>query len=393
MHRTGTERRHIRCNQCGHRQAFGLVYECPACGGNLEVVHPDGFDPALMPALPAELVLGEGNTPLLATRPGLLIDGFEGEILLKDETRNPSGSFKDRFIAAAIAEALVLGAPGVVCASSGNAGASAAAYAARVGLPAIIVVPERTPAGKLTQIAAHGARLVKVAGHYSNSYDMGRRIAEEAGFVNLTTTFLNPIGTDGLRRVGHEIFAQLGGRVPDWVMVPTGAGPLVKGVVQGFADMGATLPRLVAVQAEGCAPVVRAFEAGDAAVRAWDEPRTFASGISDPLIGYEKDGTYTLALVRQTGGIAIAVSDDEIRAAMHRLARGAGVLAEPTGASGLAAAAKMVRAGLIGPADSVVLMVSGHGFKDFAAWQATPAGEIGVAAGADVAEVLAAIRG
>lgn len=380
---------HLSCVACGARYPCSLVYECADCGDILELVR-DERSATFLDGLVCERVsLGEGATPLLRAPDDFLAQsGFSGQLWFKDETRNPSGSFKDRHVAAALTRAIALGAKGVVCASSGNAGASAAAYAARAGLPAVIVVPQRTPLEKMTQICAYGARLIKVEGHYSNSYDFALRIAREAGYVNLTTTYINPYGTDALRLVGRELFDQLDGDVPDWVLVPTGAGPLVKGVVQGFADKAEGMPRVVAVQAEGCAPVVAAYDRGLSAVAAWGEPDTIASGISDPLIGYEKDGSHTLRLVRETGGGAVAVSDDEIRAAMRRLAAGAGIFAEPTAASAVAAAGKMTAAGTIDRKASVVCMITGHGFKDFGIYRRMRMREISVAAGASLNLVL-----
>ena len=277
----------LRCMACGAGHPPRLLYACETCGGILAVHGESGLPPQPQGGMwqqagrlsvtdPACIVsLGEGATPLLrAPRLEAMLDalrpGFAGEIWLKDETRNPSGSFKDRLVSAAISKAIELGARGVVCASSGNAGASVAAYAARAGIGAVIVVPAHTPDGKVTQIAAHGAVLLKVPGHYSRSYDLAAALAAKHGFANLTTTFLNPYGVDALKLVGPEIAGQLGGRVPSHVLVPTGSGPLVQGVAQGFAEVvasrgnvrGAAPPRLVAVQAEGCAPIVRAFEAG-----------------------------------------------------------------------------------------------------------------------------------
>lgn len=383
---------HFRCIACGATHSLSLIYECEACSGILDLIRAN---PSVSPsALVSERVgLGEGNTPLLSAPVNLLgHTSFTGELWLKDETRNPSGSFKDRHVSAALTAAIALGTPGVVCASSGNAGASAAAYAARAGLPAIIVVPERTPLEKVTQITAYGAHLVKVAGNYSKSYDLALHIARECGYVNLTTTYINPFGTDALRLVGHELVDQLNGEIPDWVFVPTGAGPLVKGVVQGFADKGKGMPKVVAVQAEGCAPVVQAFNDGASQVTAWGEPATIASGISDPLIGYEKDGTYTLDLVRSTGGCAISVSDQQIRDAMQCLARGAGVFAEPTAASALAAASQMVQNGQIAPDARIVCMITGHGFKDFKIYRDMPVTQETVSSGEDIERFLASLR-
>ncbi|MFC4167281.1 threonine synthase [Teichococcus aestuarii] len=382
---------YLRCIECGHTHPPTLRYACAACGGILRVKGESGLapPPGLPPGMwrhaarlgvtdPGAIVsLGEGETPLLrAPHLEAAIPGFRGELWLKDETRNPSGSFKDRAISAGISKAIELGARGVVCASSGNAGASVAAYAARAGLGAIIIVPAHTPDGKVTQIAAHGAVLLKVPGHYSRSYDLAAALAERHGYANLTTTFINPWAVDGLKLVGPEIRAQLGGRVPDLVLVPTGSGPLVEGVARGFAAegfAGAAGPRLVAVQAEGCAPIVRAFEAGAERVEAWGMPDTIASGISDPLIGYERDGTHTLRLVRQSRGTAVAVSDDALRGAMRLLARRAGLYAEPTGASPIAALPALLARGLVPEGAVVVCLITGHGFKDGRAYQEMPA--------------------
>lgn len=377
----------LRCIDCARAYPPTLRYACAACGGILEVVGQSGLEtpPGLSGTMwrhaarlgvtdaGAIVSLGEGETPLLrAPRIERALPGFEGEIWLKDETRNPSGSFKDRAISAGISKAIELGARGVVCASSGNAGASVAAYAARAGMGAIIIVPAHTPDGKVTQIAAHGAVLLKVPGHYSRSYDLAAALAERHGYANLTTTFINPWAVDALKLVGPEIRAQLGGRVPDMVLIPTGSGPLVDGVARGFAG-GAKRPRLVAVQAEGCAPIVRAFQAGAETVTAWGMPDTIASGISDPLIGYERDGTHTLRLVRRSGGVAVAVSDDELRAAMRLLARGEGLYAEPTGASPIAALPRLLAGGLVPRGAVVVCLITGHGFKDGRAYQEMPA--------------------
>ncbi|MCC7272096.1 MAG: threonine synthase [Alphaproteobacteria bacterium] len=359
---------HLRCVDCSTRHPAEMLYACTACGGILEVADPAVLDPA------AAVTLGEGDTPLHRADRLAAAIGFAGTVLIKDETVNPTGSFKDRAVAAAVSRARAMGLDGIVCASSGNAGASAAAYAARAGLPCIVVVPALTPSEKVTQIAAYGALLLQVEGHYSNSYRVGLEIARRHRFANVTTTYLNPWGVDALKTVGRELHDATIGAPPDWVLVPTGAGPLVKGVVQGFRERApARMPRLAAVQAAGCAPVVRAFAAGERVVRAWGAPTTFASGISDPLIGYERDGTHTLDLVRATGGLAVAVSDAAIRSAMQALARFEGILAEPTGASSVAALATLAADGRVAAGARVACLVTGHGFKDLKAWRELPA--------------------
>ena len=375
----------LRCTDCRALHPAELRYACEVCGGILEVVEPCGVstlaDAYLQSGMwrhgnrlpvgnrSAIVSLREGNTPLHEAPQLARALGFGGGLWIKDETVNPSGSFKDRLISVAISRARELGAPGILCASSGNAGASTAAYAARAGMPALILVPARTPEAKLTQILAYGARLERVEGHYSNAYAYGVELAERNGFANLTTTYLNPYGVDALKLVGQEILDVLA-RAPTHVLVPTGAGPLVKGVVQGFREADPTaVPAVVAVQAAGCAPIVAAFRAGDAVVRAWGEPRTIASGISDPLVGYERDGAYTLRLLRETGGCAIAVDDEAIRHAMLLLARQEGILAEPTGASSVAALHSLMADGTIDDQSRVVCLVTGHGFKDLGVYR------------------------
>lgn len=347
-----------------------MTYRCPACGGILQVER----------TLPAtgrwrrsdfvtdDITLGEGDTPMRELPPSVLSPSFEGRLFVKDETRNPSGSFKDRLVAAALSRARMLGAEGIVCASSGNAGASAACYAANAGLPAIICCPEATPQGKLAQIEAYGATLERVPGHYGKSFDRAMEIGASRGYVNLTTTYLNPYGVDALRLVGQEIAAALAPDVPDWISIPTSAGPLVQGVFQGFADQGGAQPRILAAQAEGCAPIARAFAAGLSTVEPWEAPRTIASGISDPLAGYADEGSHTLALVRRSRGHALATPDVYILAAMADLARKAGLFSEPTGATSLAAARRLFEQGCVDARATVVCIVTGHGFKDFSAW-------------------------
>ena len=360
----------LRCLSCGSLSRPALTYRCPECGGILRVER----------ALPVAglwerrdfvsdaVTLGEGDTPLREVRPAFLHPDFAGRLLLKDETRNPSGSFKDRLVAAAMSRALDLGVDGVICASSGNAGAAVACYASNVGIPAIIVCPEATPDGKVAQIAAYGATFHRVPGDYSNAFHKGRALAAQTGYANLTTTYLNAYGVDALRLVGQEIALALGGDAPDWVSIPTSSGPLVHGVHQGFADRAGAMPRLVAAQSSGCAPIASAYAAGAEAVSPWQSPKTVASGISDPLAQYPEEGSLTLSLVRDSGGEAVAVPDAAILDAMRDLARHAGLFCEPTGATSLAAMRRLHADGKLGAGDTVVCIVTGHGSKDTAAW-------------------------
>jgi threonine synthase len=385
----GTPVLSLRCTGCGRETGLDQLYKCPSCGRILEVQYraeayqraasagsllaPGGdsiwsFRELLPIARSIEPVsLGEGCTALLpARRLGLPADA--NRIRLKLESTNPTGSFKDRPVSVAVTKAVELGVTGVITASSGNAGASVAAYAARAELPAVVLVPDGLPASKLTQIAMYGATLVAVRGHFSRAFALARQVADEQGWYNVTTTFLSAYPTEGNKTVAFELFQQLG-EVPDHVLVPVGSGPLLVGALKGFRELvrlGVTdrVPAMTAIQAEGCAPIVRAFNAGDHEVVAWEDPRTVATGINDPLQGYADDGSLTLASVRDTGGVVTAVSDEAILVAAELLARAEGVFAEPTGAAAVAALAPLYRSGFLGAGDSVVALVTGHGLKD-----------------------------
>jgi threonine synthase len=370
----------LACHRCTWRGEISNLYACPACGSSLLVAYagnnelPDGTDDegiwryrSFLPINEDPVTLGEGDTPLLEAR---RLDP-SGGLLLKNETVNPTGSFKDRPVAVAATVARELGLSGLLCASTGNTGVAVAAYAARAGLPAVCVVPETTPAAKMLQIEAVGARIVRVRGNYSDAYELARAAAENFGWANLTSTYVNPYMLEGDKTVAFELFEQLKEKVPDWVLVPVGAGPLLAAIHKGFEELGVSGPRMVAVQAAGCAPVVRAFESGAKEVREWDHPvETAASSIADPLRGYPEDGTRTLSVVRESGGRAVAVSEEETRKATIDLARSEGLLVEPGAAVAVAAHRKLSDEKLIREGETATIVLTGHGLKDPAAMQA-----------------------
>jgi threonine synthase len=370
----------LACHRCTWRGEISNLYACPACGSSLSVTYPgtyelsDGTDDegiwryrTFLPVAEDPVTLGEGDTPLLEAR---RLDP-SGGLLLKNETVNPTGSFKDRPVAVAATVAQQLGLSGLLCASTGNTGVAVAAYAARAGLPAVCVVPETTPAAKMLQIEAVGARIVRVKGNYSDAYELARAAAEDYGWANLTSTYVNPYMLEGDKTVAFELFEQLGERVPDWVLVPVGAGPFLAAIHKGFEELGVSGPRMVAVQAAGCAPVVRAFEAGAKEVREWEDPvETAASSIADPLRGYPEDGTRTLSVVRESGGEAVTVSEEETRKATIDLARSEGLLVEPGAAVAVAAYRKLADQGSIREGETAVIVLTGHGLKDPAAMHA-----------------------
>lgn len=359
----------LRCVNCGARFAMDAQPPCDQCGGVLELdLDSAGARPLLPDSVMREVSLGEGLTPLLQLPKNLLGRTYEGELLAKIETGNPTGSFKDRLCSVAVAHALLTGRRGIICASTGNAGASAAAYAARAGLPSVTCVPETAPPAKLSQALHYGTTLVRVRGTFSDAYRVADELAAACDLSNVSTTYRNPVGVAGLRAVGWELIEAMDA-APDAIFVPTGSGPLVRGIHWAYEDalrLGRVeqLPAMVAVQPAGCAPIVRAFRNNDSTVARWDEPDTIAGGIADPLEGYERDGSYTLRLVRETAGWAAAVDDAELVSAARDLAVHSGVFAELSGAAGLAGAREALRAGRLSDTATVVVMVTGSGFKD-----------------------------
>ncbi len=382
--------RELRCTGCGKTYDLIDYYSCDSCGGILEVCYdyealrrentidrivPEAGESIwrykmLLPISDEGCMvsLAEAGTPLIRSGNLSRILGAE-QLYLKDETRNASGAFKDRPISVAVSKAVELKKTAVTAASSGNAAASLAAYAAKVQIPCYIFVPEGTPVGKVAHAVVCGARMIKVKGDYSNSYKMAGIASKEFGWMNITTTFLNPYSFEGDKTVAYEIYRQMGGHVPDWVLVPTGAGPLVFGIYKGFVELknlglSTTVPRMAAIQVEGCAPIVEAFEKGGRGVKAWKDVRTVASAIGDPLRGYERDGDLVVRVLKESNGVALAVSDAEVLRGVRDLARTEGIFSEPAAAAPVAALRTLLRRGTITRGQSVVCVITGHGLKD-----------------------------
>ncbi|PSK86939.1 threonine synthase [Murinocardiopsis flavida] len=368
---------------CGRGQDMAFPDYCAHCGGPVvlpptaaPLPRPTGL-PGMwnhagrLPVTPdtAWLSMGEGGTPVVPAAAAAGWCAVE-HLMFKLDHLNPSGSFKDRATAVGVAQAVWQRAQAVVCASSGNAAGSTAAYAARAGLPAIVLMPEAVPPGKAAIARAHGAIVLRVRGDYSNAFRAARELAARFGWINLTTTYVNPVAVAGLKSAGYELADQLA-QTPDWIVVPVGAGPLVHGIVTAYREMrnageAAALPRILGVQAEGCAPIADAFDRGAAEVAPWQEVRTRISAISDPLRGYPSDGSYTLRLVRETGGAMATVGDAEAGEAVDRLAHREGLLIESGAAADLVAVRALRARGTIGADETVVCMLTGHGAKTLA---------------------------
>jgi len=381
------------CWYCGETYEAEPIYTCRRCKGTLdiryeykEIFGKAYFEPLsasagsdiwrfreLLPIWPNRkaVTLGEGGTPLIRTHNILNIANNQS-LWLKLESVNPTLAFKDRPLAVAMTAAAQFGLNEVVCASTGNTGVAAAAYAARAGLRCTIYVPEGTPEEKRAAMEQYGAVLHTVKGHYSDAYKVAEEMALERQAFNLTSTYMNPYAVEGNKTVAYELAFQLG-KVPDWIIVPIGAGPLLSGIYKGFKEMQLEgfidkLPRMAGVQAEGCAPIVKAFHNGKAGVQSWSDPvQTIASGIADPLLTYPADGTRTLSVIRESKGIALAIADAELHRYRKLLAEREGVLAELSSVTAVAAAAHMQQTGLLEQNATIVSIVTGHGLKDMSA--------------------------
>lgn len=310
------------------------------------------------------LSLGEGFTPLIdAPR---LADALGVErIWIKDEGQNPTASFKARGLALAVARAWELGVSEVAIPTAGNAGSATAAYAAAAGLVAHVVAPADTPRPILEEIEALGAHLELVDGLIT---DAARRVAEGArdhGWFDLST-LREPYRVEGKKTMGYELFEQLGGRLPDVIIYPTGGGTGLVGMWKAFDEMerlgwiGSERPRMISVQAAGCAPIVRAWEAGREAAEPWENAHTYASGLRVPrAIG----DFLILRAVRQSGGAAVAVPDEAMREAVRLIGKTTGIFAAPEGGATAAAVPLLLERGLLRRDEEIVLFNTGSGLK------------------------------
>jgi len=405
-----------RCSLCGTEYLPDQVpYNCPADGGNLDVVldldrikrenTPDSLrgsgeqrsgsrrldDHSLwryLPLLPVSDPGGEG-TPLRAAgftpifSPPRLAESLGLKHLwIKDESRNPTASFKDRASALAVARAREIGADVIVTASSGNAGAALAGMSAAVGQKAIIFVPRTAPPAKVAQLLIYGSTVLLVDSTYDDAFDLSLEAAHEFGWYCRNTGY-NPFTLEGKKTAAFEIWEQLGligdRLIGDWstsnqstdqpitIFVSVGDGNIISGIHKGFKDLLALgwieqMPRLFGVQAEGSAAVANAFRAGVEVITPV-EARTLADGIS---VGLPRDGVRAIRAATQTRGGYVTVSDEQILAAMGALGK-AGIFAEPAGAAGYAGLVKAVEQGWIGPDDPVVVINTGSGLKDVGA--------------------------
>jgi len=377
------------CYRCKNEFMPEMLYSCPQCGGILEVVRSREKNDEeiilngshyfshglwkyfnMLPVkCPNNVVsIGEGATPLLKDNRITEKWNCDINLFIKAESLNPTGSFKDRPTSVGISVAKEMGVDTVVVSSSGNAGASVAAYAARCGMRCIAVIPENTDLSKIVQTKSYGAQLIGVKGHFSKCFSLAKQMSKQFGWVNLVSTFLNPYTVEANKTIAYELFDQLKGNVPDYIIIPIGSGPLLVGIFKGYRellDLGLikSLPIMVGVQVKQCEPITIAFHSG-LSVSAWEKPiNSIAGGINDPLIGYEEDGNLTIDIVRSSGGTMISLDENEVIEATCMIERNTGLYSEPTGAVSVGAVKKLYQNGFIKKGSSVVCLMTGHGFK------------------------------
>jgi threonine synthase len=308
--------------------------------------------------------LGEGGTPLLSAARLGGPAGF-ADLWIKDESGNPTGSFKARGLSAAVSKAKELGFSHIAVPTAGNAGGAAAAYAARAGMECDVFMPDDTPDLFRVECERYGARVTLVPGLIDAC---GKLVAEGAaqGKWHDVSTLREPYRVEGKKTLGYELAEDFGWDLPDAVIYPTGGGTGLIGMWKAFGEMerlgwiGRKRPRMIAVQAAGCAPIPKAFEEGKSVAEKWENAATYASGLRVPKPFAD---SLILAILRESDGDAVAVTDDEMRTAEEEIGQSEGLFVCPEGAATWAAANKLAAAGRLDPRSRTVLFNTGTGFK------------------------------
>ncbi len=378
----------MKCMICGEKYSeHGGEYVCRFCGGGIErkVITKDnreklktilkngsgygiwGYAPFL--GTPSEMhavTLDEGNTPLLhATNLGKML-GIEN-IYLKNETLNPSGTYKDRFATVAVSLEKHRRTSLLALGSAGNAAAAVSAYAAAANLPCVVLLPIGAVKERALQTMSYGAKLFQIEGTIDKCIRIAIQGEEKGLWKNVSTTMKHyPDGSEGYKTIAYEIERQLKFDIPDWVICPVGGGTLLCKIFKGYQEMVELglihkMPKFAAVQAEGCKPFVQAFEKGEKETELWENPETIAFAISD-VDTFE--GRSALWAVRKTGGTAVCVNDEEILEAMTLLSCHEAVLAEPSSAVTLAALKKLISSKVIDKKESAVCVITGSAMRD-----------------------------
>ncbi|MDQ6612342.1 MAG: threonine synthase [Gemmatimonadota bacterium] len=369
----------LSCSACGTPAATDKASVCASCGQPIFASYAavprgtpllDRWDAwryaPFLPLLPNEqpVSLGEGCTPLIES-PSLAHSVGVRKLFIKDESQNPTASFKARGMTAAVTRARGAGVPGLVVPTAGNAGAALAAYGAAAGMPVRVFAPGTTPRPILETIEALGATLIRIDGHIGDAGKLALAYAAETGFFNVST-LREPYRVEGMKTMGFELAEQLGWRTPDVLVYPTGGGEGTIGIWKAFAELGAgnwlgdgwKQPRFVVAQAEGCAPIARAFREGRTAATPWSDPKTYAAGLRVPSPLGDR---LLLRALRETSGIAGTADEATIRSATLELAKATGIDAAPEGGCALAVLRDAVASGEISRESECVIFNTGSG--------------------------------
>jgi threonine synthase len=378
---------HLECSDCGKEYPYNEIHTfCPNCQSPLlsvydlkkarQEVDRDEITrrskgmwrwTELLPVVNVEnqVFLGEGDTPLLSL-PRVGRELGLNKLFVKDESSNPTGSFKARGLSAAISKAKELGVKKVIIPTAGNAGGAMAAYAARAGLQAHIYMPKDTPYANIEESRMAGAEVILVNGLISDAAGMAGEKARAEGWFDVST-FKEPYRVEGKKVMGYELAEAFGWRLPDVIIYPTGGGTGLVGMWKAFAELedlgwleNTRRPRMVSVQAEGCAPVVKAFENKASFCDFWLNAHTLASGLRVPKSFADH---LILQDIYDSQGTAVAVSDESILDAQKYLAAREGIFAAPEGAATLAALRKLIETGWVQPDENIVLFNTGSGLK------------------------------
>ena len=375
----------LACRECGRRAAPEFRYVCSECFGPLDVAYEDV--PSLSPGtfdgrpqtywryfelLPLEdrsniVDIGAGMTPLIrAERLGKEL-GLSN-LYVKNDSVNPTFSFKDRPAGVAVSKSMELGLSSVGCASTGNLASATAAHAARGGLPCHVFAPGDIETPKIAQALSYGANFVAIDGTYDDANRIAARVGDARG-IGVVNINMRSYYVEGSKTLAYEAAEQLGWRVPDQVVVPVGSGAMLNAICKGFEELaGASLVsgadveslRVAAAQPRGCAPIVDAHRAGSKAVVPVERPETVAKSLA---IGDPGDGRYVLGRMGQYSGHAADASDSEILDAILLLARTEGIFTEPAGGVAVAVLRQMADEGLVDRGDTIVCYVTGNGLK------------------------------
>jgi len=380
---------HVVCPACSERHPPTATFGCANCGGPLAVTYEAPLDRERIETgrtlfekygnrLPSNgSAMGiEGGTPLIRADGLAAALDVEATLYLKDERRNPTGSFKDRALGPTVSLAAESGETAVVTASSGNAAAACAHYAARAGLDCYLLVEETVPAGKLTEPRAYGAEVVRVTDLFEGGEAaLGDLLGDLAETLDAHLAFayepFNPVVGEGVKTVSYEVTEQLVWTAPDVVVTATGGGDNLAAQHRGYVELIEAglvdqVPRMVAAQAAGAAPVTEAIDRDLDVPPFVEHPDTLASGISAPFAG-----AHALDAIRESGGTAVAVSDEALVEGAALMARTTAVWPEPSSATVVPVVAELAARGDLDPDDVVVLTVTGSGHKHVEPFEAT----------------------